>query len=35
MHWLCVFLPQLALDDVLRRLDDPLAPVALVSGPPR
>ena len=33
MHWLCVFLPQLALDDVLRRLDDPLAPVALVSGP--
>ncbi|MGY4515145.1 Y-family DNA polymerase [Lysobacter sp. HA18] len=33
MQWACLFLPQLALDDVLRRMEDPLAPTALVHGP--
>src|SRR5690606_37886901 len=33
MLWACVLLPQLALDDVLRRLPDPGAPLALVTGP--
>jgi protein ImuB len=33
MQWACLFLPQLALDAVLRRRDDPGAPFALVSGP--
>lgn len=32
MLWACVLLPQLALDAVLRRLPDPDAPLALVSG---
>ncbi len=33
MFWACILLPQLALDAVLRRLPDPEAPLALVSGP--
>ena len=33
MLWACVLLPQLALDAVLRRLPDPGAPLALVTGP--
>lgn len=33
MQWACLFLPQLALDDVLRRLPDPDVPTALVHGP--
>jgi protein ImuB len=33
MQWACLFLPQLALDDVLRRLHDPDTPTALVHGP--
>lgn len=33
MQWACLFLPQLALDDALRRMDDPDAPTALVDGP--
>lgn len=33
MQWACLFLPQLALDDVLRRMDDPERPTALVDGP--
>ncbi|UNK41103.1 DNA polymerase Y family protein [Luteimonas sp. S4-F44] len=33
MLWTCLLLPQLALDAVLRRLDDPDAPLALVEGP--
>lgn len=33
MLWACVLLPQLALDNVLRRLPDSEAPLALVSGP--
>jgi protein ImuB len=33
MQWACLFLPQLALDDVLRRVHDPDAPIALVHGP--
>lgn len=33
MLWACVLLPQLALDGVLRRLPDPHAPLALVTGP--
>ena len=33
MQWLCLFLPQLALDDALRRVADPVAPAALVHGP--
>ena len=33
MLWACVLLPQLALDGVLRRLPDPQAPLALVTGP--
>jgi len=33
MLWACVLLPQLALDAVLRRLPDPEAPLALVTGP--
>ena len=35
MQWACLFLPQLALDDVLRRVDDATAPLALVHGPHR
>ncbi|MBN8727937.1 MAG: DNA polymerase Y family protein [Xanthomonadales bacterium] len=33
MLWACIWLPQLALDAVLRRLPDPAAPLALVGGP--
>ena len=33
MLWACIGLPQLALDAVLRRLPDPVAPLALVAGP--
>ena len=33
MLWACLLLPQLALDAVLRRLPDPDAPLALVTGP--
>ena len=33
MLWACVLLPQLALDTVLRRLPEPEAPLALVTGP--
>lgn len=33
MLWVCILLPQLALDAVLRRLPDPDKPLALVSGP--
>ena len=33
MRWACIFLPQLALDGLLRRLDDPVSPLALVHGP--
>ncbi|MFC3607122.1 Y-family DNA polymerase [Stutzerimonas tarimensis] len=33
MRWVCIYLPQLALDGVLRNLDDPLAPLVLVEGP--
>jgi protein ImuB len=33
MLWTCILLPQLALDSVLRRLPDPLRPLALVTGP--
>ena len=33
MLWACIALPQLALDAVLRRLPDPVRPLALVSGP--
>lgn len=33
MRWACVLLPQLALDGLLRRLDDPVSPLALVHGP--
>src|SRR5690606_12012346 len=33
MLWACVLLPQLALVGVLRRLPDPQAPLALVTGP--
>ena len=33
MRWACIFLPQLALDGLLRHADDPLAPAALVHGP--
>jgi len=33
MLWACILLPQLALDSVLRRLPDPLRPLALVAGP--
>lgn len=33
MLWACVLLPQLALDGVLRRLPEPDAPLALVTGP--
>lgn len=33
MRWACVFLPQLALDGLLRRLDDAVSPLALVHGP--
>lgn len=32
MLWACLLLPQLALDAVLRRLPDPVAPLALVGG---
>jgi protein ImuB len=31
--WACVWLPRLALDDVLRRHPDPERPIALVTGP--
>ncbi|NIJ76578.1 protein ImuB [Xanthomonas campestris] len=33
MLWACILLPQLALDAVLRRLEEPLAPLVLVEGP--
>ena len=33
MLWACLWLPQLALDAVLRRLPDPDVPLALISGP--
>ncbi|RXD65091.1 Y-family DNA polymerase, partial [Xanthomonas perforans] len=33
MLWACILLPQLALDAVLRRLEEPQAPLALVEGP--
>lgn len=33
MQWACLFLPQLALDAVLRDIDDPGASVALLDGP--
>ena len=33
MQWACIFLPQLALDAILRRREDPAAPLALVEGP--
>lgn len=33
MRWACIFLPQLALDGLLRRIDDPVSPIALVDGP--
>lgn len=33
MRWVCILLPQLALDHALRQRDDPLAPLALLSGP--
>jgi len=33
MRWACILFPQLALDAVLRRRDDPQTPLALLSGP--
>jgi protein ImuB len=33
MLWACILLPQLALDDVLRRHTDPGQPLVLLSGP--
>lgn len=33
MLWACILLPQLALDAVLRRLEEPQAPLVLVEGP--
>ncbi len=33
MLWACIHLPHLALDAVLRRVEDPLRPLALVTGP--
>lgn len=33
MRWACLFLPQLAIDDVLRRHPDPDAPLVLIEGP--
>ncbi|MDV2452310.1 Y-family DNA polymerase [Xanthomonas hortorum] len=33
MLWACILLPQLALDAVLRRLEEPHAPLVLVEGP--
>jgi protein ImuB len=33
MLWACIVFPRLALDAVLRRCDDPHAPLALVTGP--
>ena len=35
MRWVCILLPQLALDDVLRRRSDPQAPLALIAGTPQ
>ncbi len=35
MRWVCIVLPQLALDAVLRASDNPQAPLALVSGTPQ
>lgn len=35
MRWACILLPQLALDAVLRRRDDPEAPLALLTGTPQ
>lgn len=35
MRWLCIVLPQLALDAVLRASDNPDAPLALVTGTPQ
>lgn len=34
MDWACLFLPQLALDDVLRDVEDADAPMALLDGAP-
>ena len=33
MLWACILLPQLALDDVSRRHEDPTQPLVLLSGP--
>lgn len=33
MLWACILLPQLALDAVLRRLEESHAPLVLVEGP--
>ena len=33
MRWVCLLLPQLALDAVLRQQTDPDAPLALIGGP--
>ena len=33
MHWACLFLPQLAIDGVLRRHPEPGAPLVLTEGP--
>jgi protein ImuB len=35
MRWVCIVLPQLALDAVLRASSDPAAPLALVTGTPQ
>lgn len=35
MRWVCIVLPQLALDAVLRARDNPEAPLALISGTPQ
>ncbi|WP_133499290.1 Y-family DNA polymerase [Cognatilysobacter terrigena] len=34
MDWACLFLPQLALDDVLRDAEDPDTPTAVLDGAP-
>ncbi|MFC5568909.1 Y-family DNA polymerase [Lysobacter yangpyeongensis] len=33
MRWACLFLPQIAIDGVLRRRPDPEAPLVLIEGP--
>ncbi|QXI30867.1 Y-family DNA polymerase [Pseudomonas vanderleydeniana] len=35
MRWVCIVFPQLALDGVLRRVPEPDAPLALLSGSPQ